>query len=193
MKICSISGFLRPLFVAGPSYEQVLGALVYGGDHKRIKVLRVSHHLIWHKGEVTLTLKFSQLIKFSNHQHKEGRQASLPSTPHSRAHISGKSPGLAAASQSLLIIRVQCTPMKGRRHVHVVSAAQGRLHSLRGYPPNRQCDEPSSCHCPERPTVGGSSRITRSWSSRKSHSQSGIQETTTKGLLKDPLHVFHSP
>ena len=73
-------------------YEQVLGALVYGCDHKGVKVFLASHHFIWHEGEVTLTLKLSQLIKSTNHRHKEGRQPSLPSTPHSRVHISGESP-----------------------------------------------------------------------------------------------------
>ena len=81
------------LFVKHRSpYEQVLGALVYGSDHKGIKVFLASHHLTWHEGEVTLTLKLSQLIKSTNHRHKEGRQPSLPSTPHSRVHSSGKSP-----------------------------------------------------------------------------------------------------
>ena len=87
--------------------KQVLGTLVYGGNNKGIEVLLTSHHLTWHKGEVTLTLKLSQLIKSTNHRHKEGRQPSLPSTPHSRIHIPSESPwkypGLAAASQSLLI------------------------------------------------------------------------------------------
>jgi hypothetical protein len=87
--------------------KQVLGTLVYGGNNKGIEVLLTSHHLTWHKGEVTLTLKLSQLIQSTNIWHHEGRQPSLPSTPHSRIHISSESPwkhpGLAAASQSLLI------------------------------------------------------------------------------------------
>ena len=81
------------LFVEDRSpYEQVSGSLVFGSDHKSIKVFFASHRLTQHKGEVTLTLKLSQLIKSTNHWHKEGRQPSLPSTPHSRAHIPSKSP-----------------------------------------------------------------------------------------------------
>ena len=41
-------------------YEQVLETLVYGSDHKGIKVFLASHHLTWHEGKVTLTLSGAQ-------------------------------------------------------------------------------------------------------------------------------------
>ena len=112
---------------------QVLRALVYGSDYKSTKVFLASHNLIWHKGEVTLTLKLSQRIKSTNHRHKEGSHRCQ--AHHTAEFISLASrPGNTCSSlaESAHRVHVQCTPMKGRRYAHVVSAARGRLHSLRG-------------------------------------------------------------
>ena len=52
----------------------MLGAHVYGCDHQGVKVFLASHHFIRHnyKGEVTLTLKLSQIVKSTSYRHKEG-------------------------------------------------------------------------------------------------------------------------
>ena len=64
-------------------YEQVLGALGYGCNHKGVKVFLASHHLTGHEGEVTLTLKLSQIVRSTNLWREEGRQPLLPITLHS--------------------------------------------------------------------------------------------------------------
>ena len=73
-------------------YEQVLGTLVNRSNHKGVKVLLASLYLTRPEAKVAFSLNLSQLVKPTNVWHEEGRQPSLPITPHSRIHISGESP-----------------------------------------------------------------------------------------------------